>query len=71
MLINLKIILKFMRKGYNRKLHKKTINEKIYDLKLFILCNFKYIFRDFYIFMPYLSNFYLIKIKNKINKINK
>ena len=58
MLINLKIILKFMRKGYNRKLHKKTINEKIYDLKLFILCNFKYIFRDFYIFMPYLSNFY-------------
>ena len=49
MLINLKIILKFMKKGYNRKLHKKTINEKIYDFKLFILCNFKYFLRDFYI----------------------
>ena len=49
MLINLKIILKFMKKGYNRKLHKKTIYEKIYDFKLFILCNInKNIFFLFY-----------------------
>ena len=51
MLINLKIILKFMRKGYNRKLHKKTINEKIYNFKLFILCNFKYFLRDLFYFL--------------------
>ena len=57
MLINLKIILKFMRKGYNRKLHKKTINENIYDFKLFILCNFKYFLRDFDI------NIYFLFIK--------